>query len=760
MTDRLALRVAAAVAWSICGLASAQETKPAEEAPAATPAAEASAAAAAAAPAPPATPATPATPAKESEEYGEEIVVVGSKFPEKRLSSPVTVEVVRPQEIKMMGSSSYLAALSQVKGVDYTDNGLGEKRISARGFNTQFNSRMLFMVDGRLATLPGNGLPQGALLPTSSLDIHTVEVVVGPAAALYGPNAHTGVVNVVTKTPWDETGAQVALRGGTQYLLDGSARVAGTVGNNFGYKITGQLMRGNDWAPDTSQPAFFYGTAATPVFEGDIINNQYNLFSGKLEGFGYYRAGDWNVKAGAGWSINDGFSATNTGRNHLRGWQVQYQTVQVSHDNWYGQISRTFSDAGKTYQLDRIAGLVAGSIVAGAPADAAQIDAWREQFKFIDKSSLYDSELQYKNELGPLRLVVGAGGRLYQPVSEGTYLADVNGAKLSALEGGLYAQADYALLPDKLKVVGALRLDTHSNYSPQFSPKAALVYTLAESQNVRLTYNRAFKSPTILENYLLINNTFLGNKTGFTIKDAAGTVLSEISPLSPEQVDSVEVGYKGSLADKLFVDVVGYHSWYQNFISALTPRSNGTTTFAFYADTGAPTAEGTAQQGQLLTYSNFGSAQVIGTDLGVDYQVLPEVALNGSVSFIRMYSFQNDDPTLRNLLLNVPQFKLRAGVTLQDLGLKNSFLRLTTRYQSAYRFASGRWTSAAFYTDGLIPARFVADVGVGYRFDNGLKLSANVYNLTNDHGVDVLGAPASGLFVFGQVEYQFSGLNF
>src|SRR4051794_13578482 len=59
---------------------------------------------------------------------GEEIVVVGSKFAEKRLESPVTVEVVRPQEIQMMGSSSYLAALSQVKGVDYTDNGVGEKR--------------------------------------------------------------------------------------------------------------------------------------------------------------------------------------------------------------------------------------------------------------------------------------------------------------------------------------------------------------------------------------------------------------------------------------------------------------------------------------------------------------------------------------------------------------------------------------------------------------------------------------------------------
>jgi outer membrane receptor protein involved in Fe transport len=758
----------AALAWSICCLASAGEEAAAPPAPApapeTTPAPAVPAPEAKPAPAAPAAPAAAVVPATTTDNKvdentpGEEIVVVGSRFTEKRLESPVTVEVVKPQEVQMMGASSYLAALSQVKGVDYTDNGVGEKRISARGFNTQFNSRMLFMVDGRLATLPGNGLPQGALLPTASLDVKGVEVVVGPAAALYGPNAHSGVVNVVTKSPWDQSGVDVALRGGSQLLLDGSARVAGTINDTFGYKLTGQISRANDFAPDNTQRAFVYGTAKVPVFESDLVNGQYDLFSGKVEGFGYYRRGDWNVKAGAGWSTNDGFSATNTGRNHLRGWQVQFQTVQVSSSNWYAQFTRTASDAGRTYQLDRIAGLVAAAEAVGTAPDQAQIDAWKDQYKFIDKSSLLDGEVQYKNEFGALKLVAGAGGRFYQPVSEGTYLADVNGAKLSALEGGLYAQAEYDVLQDKLKAVAALRTDGHSNYSLQLSPKGALVYTLAPGHNVRATYNRAFKSPTILENYLLINNTFLGNKTGFTIKDAAGNTVSEIKPLSPEQVDSVELGYKGSF-DRLYLDAVAYHSWYHNFISALTARANGVTTLAYYADTGAPTAAGTAQQGQLLTYSNFGAAQVLGTDVGADYQLLPEVGINASVSFIRMYSFQNDDRTLPNLLLNVPQFKTRLGVTLQDWGIRNSFLRVATRYQSAYKFASGRWVSSAFYPDGLIPQRFVTDVGLGYKFGNGVQISGNVYNLFNDHGVDVLGAPASGVFFFGQLEYAFNGLN-
>ena len=163
------------------------------------------------------------------EQFGEEMVVTGSKFREKRLESPVTVETVSSKAIEMSGGTSYMAALSQVKGIDYADTGVNEKRISTRGFNTQFNSRMITMVDGRLAQLPGSGLPLNSQLPTPNLDVKYVEVVIGPASALYGANAHAGVINVITKTPWDESGAAVTVRGGTQQLMDVSTRVAGTV---------------------------------------------------------------------------------------------------------------------------------------------------------------------------------------------------------------------------------------------------------------------------------------------------------------------------------------------------------------------------------------------------------------------------------------------------------------------------------------------------------------------------------------------------
>jgi iron complex outermembrane receptor protein len=692
------------------------------------------------------------------EQFGEEMVVTGSKFGEKRLESPVTVEAVSSKTLQMSGGTSYMTALSSVKGIDYADTGVNEKRISTRGFNTQFNSRMLTMVDGRLAQLPGSGLPLNSQLPTPNLDVKGVEVVIGPASALYGANAHSGVINVLTKTPWDESGASVALRGGTQQLVDVSGRVAGTVSQDFGYKVNGQFVRGNDFAPNRDLRTHYYGSAANPqIFEGDLLEN-YDVRSAKAEGYLYYRLGDWNFKGGYGFSLTDGVTLTNSGRNHLRGWQVHQQTVSASHPNWFAQVSRTYSNAGGTYQLDRLAGVVQTN--GGVPEDLSTLDPIKDQIKFIDQSQLIDSEIQYQNEFAGLKLISGLQLRVYNPSSKGSYLADVDGKKLSATEFGGYVQGDYSLLRDKLRLVAAARVDTHSNYSAQFSPKAAVVYTVGRNQHLRAGYNRAFKSPTILENYLLINNILVGNRTGFTIKDAEGNVLSEIAPLVPESVDSFELGYKATFADKFLVDVVAYHSWYKNFISALSSRANPAAgTFAFYPD-GTPVAAGTPLQGALSTYANFGRSRVAGADLGLEYMLSPEITLNGSASYIKLLKFSNTDPTQAALLLNVPDLKLKASVTLQNLLVQNSFVRIFGRYQGPYEFRSGRWDSTVFMQDGKVPARFVADVSAGYTFSNGFAVSANVLNIFNDHGVDQLGSPEGGLMAYLQLAYKYDGLDF
>jgi iron complex outermembrane receptor protein len=695
---------------------------------------------------------------------GEEIVVTGSKFPEKRVDAPVTLERVTSDDIRRTGSSSYMTALSQVKGVQYRESGLGDVRISMRGFDSQFNTRMVWMVDGKLAEMPGNGLPMGPLLPTPSLDIKSIEVVVGPASALYGANAVDGVVNVITKTPWDQSGIDVALRVGNQNLADASLRVAGHVLHRIGYKLNVQYLQARDFAPDRDKPFHYYGSpAAGPlVFEGDLVANHYDMRQAKLEGFIYVRLGrDWNLKAGYGFSWTDGVTATNTGRNELRGWQVHYQTLQLSHPHWFAQVTRTATDTGGSYQIDALARAVqAQGGLAMLTPDA--LEALRKQIRFIDASQLIDSELQYRTELWRrLRLTAGAQFRAYLPSSNGTYLDDADGKQIRMYVGGQYVQADWWAVRDRLRLVGAVRVDEHSDYGVQVSPKASVVVALAHDHNLRVGYNRAFKSPTVLDAYLNIAGAgALGNHTGFVIHDATGAVVSTIPTLRPEVNDSIELGYKGAIRRRLFVDVVGFYSFYDSFISPLSAAASPAQgTYATYPD-GTPTFAGKMQEGTLLTYSNFGKAQVVGANAGFDLWAIPgKLLVAASASYIHLVSFTTGNPTQKALPLNTPDVSARLAVTLTDLGLRHSFLRVQGRFADRYVFSSGFWDSAKFYSDGHIPARFVADVALGYRFDGGVALSASVFNVLDDHGVDVLGAPPGGVLGFVQLAYTYDGLD-
>ncbi|MBZ0233396.1 MAG: TonB-dependent receptor, partial [Deltaproteobacteria bacterium] len=667
---------------------------------------------------------------RESDTPAEQIIVVGSRAPEKRLDAPVTVEVVDEHDLRTAGGPSYLSALSRVKGIDFSDAGLGDQRISARGFATQFNSRMLTMLDGRLATLPGNGLPQGNLLPTTSLDMKTVEVVVGPASALYGPNAHTGVVNVVTKTPWDQSGAELSLKGGSRGLAGGAGRLAGTIADDVGWKLNGEYLRAVDFAPRTATHTYGAGT-----YEGDLVD-EYAIESAKTDGMVYYRRGDTQLSAGGSFSDSTGFSITNAGRNHLRGWQVQTQTAQLSTPNVYAQVTRTATDAGTSYQLERLARAV--EAMGGLPADRAALEALRDSIAFVDSSSLYDSELQLRYQVAGVKLTGGGQARRYLPSSAGSYLDDAERA-IRVDELGAYAQGDTTILDDRLRLAAAGRVDHHELYGAQLSPKVAVQYEVAPAHNVRVGYNRAFKSPTILENYLRLNDVLLGNRTGFVVRDGAGAEVARIAPLVPEQVDAIEVGYKGAIGATLYVDAVAYWSWYRDFISPLTQVANPgamTPTYAFYPD-GTPVAAGTAAEGALFTYQNFGRAQVRGVDVGVDYRPRAELAFSLSSSLIDLASFANDTAQ-RDLLLNAPALKVRGSAQVSDVLVDHAYLRVDGRAHSAFAFESGFWNSATLL-GGDVPGRFVVDATLGWADpESGWSVSATVANVTDDNTPDVL----------------------
>ncbi len=754
------------------------------------------------------------------ETFVNEVVVTASKGrQEKKLEAPITIETIGFDALKQTASTSALGAAAKVKGVDFVERGINTVDITSRGLNTQFNTRMLTLVDGRLATLPGLGLPQFTLAPNPTLDIASVEVVVGPAAALYGPNAHAGVVNIITKDPFNFSGAEVQVRGGSQSLYDIGVRYADHIGN-FGWKLTGQFMNanqfesGNIFTYSRSNPTVLgeNQTIVNPESPNSISPQQFNTMrldgrafretqlSGmeaslrKLDGGLFYQSANLNAKLAAGYAQSTGFVGSNFGVLEANGYVIQYQNAQLSGQNgnlsWFAQVTRTANEAGNSFQLHDKAEFMATEFTRasgrlgfvdeqGRPIVPSRIYTSPTlydsifnamNFAFIDSASratdnsqLYDSEVQLRYLFGDLEVVGGFQYRYYDP--KASFLSGTDNREavsfgaardITATEIGGYVQLDKRFFNNKLRTTLAARYDKHTYYDPQFSPKLALTYSVTPAHNLRISFNRAFKVPVILENHLfLLGGLARGNVNGWTVVQGGtrsngapaetltealqngGTLQRRYNPLVPEQVNSIEIGYKGVIADRLFLDIVGYYSFYKNFISPAFEISGGPAknTFAYDKD-GNLLTNRLNQPGRLVTYFNYGSATVIGGDFGLSYLFSADISLEGSFSFINLADSNNPfEAQGIPLVLNVPTTKYKATLTAKNQLVKHSFISLHGRHIPGYLFRAGRW-------NGRLEDRTVVDLTLGYDWKpQGVSFQIGINNIFDNKTPDVLGAP-------------------
>ena len=129
----------------------------------------------------------------------EQIVVSASKKQEKVIDAPITIAVVSNRQIRKTAGSDLGTILKTVRGVETYQAGMARTAINVRGFMSAFNGRFVSLVDGANYMEPTFYIAYGNTLPFVNEDIERLEVVFGPSSALYGPNAHNGLLNIITK---------------------------------------------------------------------------------------------------------------------------------------------------------------------------------------------------------------------------------------------------------------------------------------------------------------------------------------------------------------------------------------------------------------------------------------------------------------------------------------------------------------------------------------------------------------------------------
>ena len=655
------------------------------------------------------------------------VVVSASRRVEKITDAPATVTRLEAAQIANSVGNSFAPALKEVKGIDFIQVGITAVAINARGFNSSFNNRMLMMEDGRIAVLPENGLPVGGFTTIPKVDLAGVEVLVGPGSALYGPDASNGVLTLQSKDPKQFQGTTLEVAGGSRSFMDFQARHAGvTSSGTFGYKISGEYLSANDFENQLRYAGNVreQGLGGSVDWKTDVM---------RAEGALVYYRGDGRLEFNAGGSKSNGVGQTNVGRNQLIDWQYRHAQLKWTTPRWYANAYATQSLSGETYAINRYS--------SARPATPATIsdDSVARLSDFPAEGRLYAAEVQGNSTVAPLlntRLVYGAQLRRDDVSSKREWLIDrLTNENIILNQQGIYAQSETPLT-SQVRVVLSGRYDKSTAYEANFSPKAGVLYSPWIDQTFRATYNQAFKTPTSLNNYFSIPDFVklaagfggfgvYGNKDGFTVQNAAGTTLATYRPLVPEKNTTYEVGYKGILRNRVFVDAAYYQSDYENFISPLvTINAHLSGTFAYDAAGQRIVSTNGAQS--VLTYLNLGKAKLKGLDAGVRWVLTDNVAASGTLSLTTLSKVEKKptDPAavLEATALNTTPTKWNVGMDF-NAPERNLLGGFTVRHVTGYNFRSG-------INAGVIPTFETLDITFGRRIPSlGAQLNVSVQNL-------------------------------
>jgi iron complex outermembrane receptor protein len=410
-------------------------------------------------------------------------------------------------------------------GVDMATTGLVTNSTVTRGFNNVFSGSMLTLTDNRYAFVPSLRVNTSFLVPTVNEDVGRIEVLLGPASALYGPNSANGVMHIITKTPFESPGTTLSVGGGTRSESEGLApgvdegfgdrafsrlalRHAGTSGERFGYKLSGQYTQGNDWRfrdmaePDSipCPPGRGTGRCANP--------RDFDVERYAVEGRTDFRPNnETDIILAAGLShAGSAIELTGIGAAQVRDWRYTYVQGRVRWNRLFVQAFTNMSDAGDTYLLR-----------SGQP--------------IIDKSNMLVGQVQHGMFLGErIDLIYGIDAQKTTPKTGNT----INGRNEDIdeiTEVGAYLHSKTALT-DKLDLFAAIRVDDHSELEdPVVSPRAAIVFKATDNHSLRFSYNRAFSTPST-------NNLFL---------DLA---VQQLNPALPIQIRTVGVPAGGFEFDR------------------------------------------------------------------------------------------------------------------------------------------------------------------------------------------------------------------
>jgi outer membrane receptor for ferrienterochelin and colicins len=692
-------------------------------------------------------------------------VFSASRQPERIVEAPAAVSVVTEEEIAALAPTGQLPkVLETAPGVDFAQSGLYDINFNARGFNSSLNRRILTLIDGRDPAIAFLGAQEWAAV-SFPLDImEHMELVRGPGSALYGANAFNGVLNMITRAPRYDQGGRVQFTGGDLSTLRADVIHSGHLGGEWFYRAVGGYQQSDDFTRARNNPAALdysrpcnpaMGVTAEclPVEAVPLARNENQIGFGGLRFDRHIGAHTFTAEGGYA-TIEGPTFQTGIGRVQVtdveRPWaRLNYNMPRVNFLAYY--------DARKA--VDQVA-LSSGAML------------------FEDSSNIR-GEVQTNWGLFGDRVRLVAGGSVGRQEVDTSNRAGVHTLMDSSRRTdmqALFGQLD-TNLTENLRFVVAARWDDSDLHTARVSPKGSLVYGLTRNQSVRLSYNEAFQVPNYSEFFLqapaglpvnlsAIEQGFAPFLGGVPLHFGQIPLLARGNPaLDVEEIRSVDIGYSGIFANRIFLTLDYYQNRIENFVTDLLPGVNplypayqvppgvhpqvaAQIMATLQANLPASLRAGmtTLPNGRpafVFSYTNAGVVDTSGIEFGVNYYLNNRWLLDFNYSWFDFDIVRATVPG-DQLFPNAPEHKANAGITYRqqrwDAGLK-------------YRWVDGFYWAAGVF-QGSVPSYDVVNLTANYRISDRVAVGTVVSNvLDSNHwesfGGDRLARRALGFVTIG-----------
>ncbi len=401
---------------------------------------------------------------------------------------------------------------------------------------------------------------------------------------------------------------------------------------------------------------------------------------------------------------------------------------------------------------------------------------------FIDNSRLWHTEamLDLTRWTGKwIDIQVGGNFRMYSLSTQGTvFNEDPDGTgtfkRIKIKEYGAFLQLQRKLFKDHLRLQASVRIDKNQNFKMIVSPRVAVVGTFGKNRehNVRASYQTGFRNPDSQAQFIYFPttnillggtranaerygiyeggawsqdsyNAYIAAKLSGKSDSAASALLqtSYINYVKPENLQVVELGYKGIVAKKLLIDLNAYFNIYKDFIGQISVVNKDT---AFHK--GLPLVPGTSWR----PYTNLADkVYSYGVGLGLGYMITKAITIRASYNFMD-YKIANQGVTTAkaaDLGFNASKHQVFAGIS-GDKVWKGLGFSIDYRWQSKIEWSSD-------FADGIVKARGMLDASLSYFVEKAMTtFKVGATNLAGPEYRTNVGGPFIGRTFFVGITFD------